>query len=91
MVAAGITIIPSQVMGKRFGYVAPSDKLNIAGIGVGGMGRNNLREMAGEISWRSAVWTGIMRPELSRIIPTQKDTLIGGSCSMKWENRSMLS
>jgi len=34
--AAGITIIPSHVMGKALGHVAPSDKLNIAGIGIGG-------------------------------------------------------
>jgi predicted dehydrogenase len=27
------------------GHVAPSDKLNIAGVGVGGMGRTNLRNM----------------------------------------------
>jgi predicted dehydrogenase len=47
-VAAGMTIIPSQVMGKTFGYTAPSDKLNIAGIGVGGMGRRNLSNMKTE-------------------------------------------
>ncbi len=45
---AGITIIPSHVLGSRLGYVAPSDKLNIAGIGVGGMGRTNLKNMATE-------------------------------------------
>lgn len=43
--AAGITIIPSVVMGKKFGYTAPSDKLNIAGIGVGGMGNANLKHL----------------------------------------------
>ena len=37
--AAGLTIVPGSVLGKSFGYTAPSDKLNIAGIGVGGMGR----------------------------------------------------
>jgi hypothetical protein len=42
--AAGITILPSKVI-SGFGYKAPSDKLNIAGIGVGGMGHNNLRNM----------------------------------------------
>lgn len=47
-VAAGVTIIPGQVMGKKFGYTAPSDKLNIAGIGVGGMGRRNLSNMKTE-------------------------------------------
>ena len=41
---AGITIVPSYVV-AGLGHVAPSDKLNIAGIGVGGMGRSNLRNM----------------------------------------------
>lgn len=42
---AGFTIVSSNVLGKTLGYVAPSDKLNIAGIGVGGMGRRNLSNM----------------------------------------------
>ena len=45
---AGLTIVPNIVMGKSFGHTAPSDKLNIAGVGVGGMGRNNLKNMSGE-------------------------------------------
>lgn len=28
--AAGLTIVPGSVLGKSFGYTAPSDKLNIA-------------------------------------------------------------
>ncbi|MEZ5071639.1 MAG: Gfo/Idh/MocA family oxidoreductase [Bacteroidales bacterium] len=44
---AGFTIVPSRVV-SGLGYKAPSDKLNIAGIGVGGMGRTNLRNMATE-------------------------------------------
>jgi hypothetical protein len=32
------TIVPNVVLGKRFGHVAPSDKLNILGVGVGGRG-----------------------------------------------------
>lgn len=43
--AAGLTIVPSTVFGKKFGYTAPSDKLNIAGIGVGGMGNANLKNL----------------------------------------------
>ena len=46
--AAGISIIPSHVMGKALGHVAPSDKLNIAGVGVGGKGRVNLGAMSTE-------------------------------------------
>ena len=37
---AAVTIVPRHVLGK--GYTAPSDRLNIAGVGVGGMGRTNL-------------------------------------------------
>ena len=38
---AAFTIVPRHVLGGP-GYTPPSDKLNIAGIGVGGMGRTNL-------------------------------------------------
>lgn len=37
---AAVTIVPRHVLGR--GYTAPSDRLNIAGIGVGGMGKVNL-------------------------------------------------
>ncbi|MDH3650223.1 MAG: Gfo/Idh/MocA family oxidoreductase [Saprospiraceae bacterium] len=38
---AGFTIIPRSVMGGQ-GFIAPSDKLNIAAIGVGGKGAVNI-------------------------------------------------
>ncbi len=44
-VAAGLTIVPSSVV-SGLGHTAPSDKLNIAGIGIGGMGSTNLRNVA---------------------------------------------
>jgi hypothetical protein len=37
-------IVPRHVLGR--GYIAPSDKLNIAGIGVGGKGEGDLAEFA---------------------------------------------
>ncbi|HNR72747.1 MAG: oxidoreductase domain-containing protein [Bacteroidetes bacterium OLB12] len=40
MAAAAVTIVPRHVLGK--GYIAPSDKLYIAGIGVGGKGESDL-------------------------------------------------
>ena len=46
--AAGLTIIPGTVLGSRFGYTAPSDKLNIACIGIGGKGKYNLANMISE-------------------------------------------
>ncbi|MFP4060442.1 MAG: Gfo/Idh/MocA family protein [Bacteroidales bacterium] len=45
--AAGFTILPSYVV-SGLGHKAPSDKLNVAGVGVGGMGRANLRNMNSE-------------------------------------------
>jgi len=44
--AAGFMIVPRAVLGGK-GYIAPSDKLNIAGIGVGGKGDSNLRSASG--------------------------------------------
>jgi hypothetical protein len=41
-IAAGLTILPSSVI-SGFGYKAPSDKLNIAVVGIGGMGNSNLK------------------------------------------------
>jgi predicted dehydrogenase len=41
---AAVTIVPRHVLGK--GFVAPSDRLNIAGVGVGGQGRINLLNTA---------------------------------------------
>ncbi|WP_128545648.1 Gfo/Idh/MocA family protein [Larkinella soli] len=42
---AGITIVPRHVLGGK-GFIAPSDKLNVAGIGIGGMGKSNLNALA---------------------------------------------
>lgn len=44
LVGAGISVVPRHVLGR--GFVAPSDKLNIAGIGVGGKGTSDLYEFA---------------------------------------------
>jgi predicted dehydrogenase len=45
--AAAFTIVPSHVFGGP-ARKAPSDKLNIAGIGFGGMGANYIRECESE-------------------------------------------
>ena len=59
---AGITILPGHVI-SGFGHIPPSDKLNIAGIGIGGMGRVNLANVAKtenivalcDVDWREPV------------------------------------
>jgi hypothetical protein len=45
-VAAGLTILPSSVI-SGLGHRAPSDKLNIAVVGIGGMGNSNLKAVKG--------------------------------------------
>ena len=45
--AATLTIVPRHVLGGE-GYVAPSEKLNIAGVGLGDMGPANLRNLESE-------------------------------------------
>jgi len=47
LAAAGFTIVPRHVLGG-VGFKAPSDTLNIAGIGVGGMGFRNLKNLESE-------------------------------------------
>jgi predicted dehydrogenase len=44
---AGFMIVPRRVLGGA-GYTAPSDQLNIAGIGIGGMGKGNLSRCSTE-------------------------------------------
>src|SRR3989475_13174025 len=43
---AAFAIVPRRVLGR--GFTPPSDTLNIAGIGVGGMGRNNLINLSSQ-------------------------------------------
>jgi len=47
--AAGLafTVVPSNTV-SGLGHVPPSDKLNIAGIGIGGKGKVNLEKMVGQ-------------------------------------------
>src|SRR5712692_7824294 len=44
--SAAFSIVPRRVLGR--GLTAPSDTLNIAGVGVGGMGRSNLIGLASQ-------------------------------------------
>ena len=59
--AAAFSIVPGSILGKTHGYTAPSDKLNIAAVGIGGMGNANLKNMETEnivalcdVDWRYA-------------------------------------
>ena len=79
--AAGLfTIVPSYAV-SGLGQVAPSDKLNIAGIGVGngGKGRVNLNNMKSEnivalcdIDWDYAKSTFELYPDAKRYVDFRK-------------------
>src|SRR5208282_1056516 len=43
---AAVSIVPRHVLGR--GFTPPSDLLNIACVGVGGMGRSNLINLASQ-------------------------------------------
>ena len=45
--SAAFSVVPSYVV-SGLGHIAPSDKLNIVGIGVGGMGLSNLKSLASQ-------------------------------------------
>jgi len=43
---AAFTIVPRHVLGG-LGHIPPSEKLNVAGVGIGGMGKRNILDIAG--------------------------------------------
>lgn len=46
LAGAAFTILPRHVLGGPR-HIAPSDRVNIAGVGVGGMGRANMQALSG--------------------------------------------
>ena len=76
--AAGLTILPSGIISAR-GRIAPSDKLNIAGIGVGGMGKSNLENLKSEniaalvdVDWKYAEKTFSVFPNAKKFYDYRK-------------------
>ena len=70
--AATLAIVPRHVLGGD-GHTPPSEKLNIAGIGIGGQGAGDLREMATEniitlcdVDWKLAAGTFKTYPKAQR-------------------------
>ena len=70
--AAAITIVPRHVLGGPR-QIPPSEKMNIAGIGIGGMGAANLANLAGR-EYRRPVRRrpATTPPRRSRSIPQAK-------------------
>ncbi|MFC1738054.1 Gfo/Idh/MocA family protein [Planctomycetota bacterium] len=61
---AAFTIVPRHVLGGS-GYTAPSEKLNVACVGIGGMGSVNLNKIA-----------GIIRDENGNIIAREGENIV---------------
>ncbi len=69
---AAFTVVPRHVLGGR-GGTAPSDKLNVACIGVGGMGGSDVSQMSGEniiafcdVDWKRAGPTFKRHPDVKK-------------------------
>ena len=69
---AAFTIVPRHVLGGR-GRTAPSDKLNVACIGVGGMGASDVNQMRTEnivalcdVDWKHAAKTFERNPNAKK-------------------------
>ncbi len=86
--AGAFTIVPRHVIGK--GYRAPSDTLNIAGVGIGGMGKANLDHIKGEniVALCDVDWKYSKGPLMHILM--QKNTGTGERCMRKWEMILML-
>ena len=80
---AAVTIVPRHVLGR--GQTPPSDRLNIAGVGVGGMGRTNLLNLGLDNNivalcdvdwgyagpqWTAATLEGDLKRESDRLLKT---------------------
>jgi len=70
--AAAFTFIPRHVLGGRR-YISPSEKLNVACIGVGGMGGSDVRQVSTEnivafcdVDWKHAASTFKLFPYVKK-------------------------
>ncbi len=81
--AAVFTIVPGQVV-SGFGFQAPSDKLNIACVGIGGMGASNLEALQSEniVALCDVDWD-YSRPCFRYISQRQKVLGLAGNVTMK--------
>lgn len=71
--ATSLLIVPNTVLGSSHGHKAPSDKLNIAGIGIGGKGKADLGGCETEnivalcdVDWKYAKGTFEKYPQAKR-------------------------
>ena len=71
--ASSLLIVPNTVLGKSHGHTAPTDKLNIAAVGIGGKGKADLRGCETEnivalcdVDWKYAKGTFEKYPNAKR-------------------------
>ena len=79
---ASLTIVPRHVLGGP-GNISPSEKLNIAGIGVGGREVGISTTSVMKILSPFAMWIQDMPRVLSNVTPGQKNTAISERCWRK--------
>ena len=88
--AAVATIVPRHAVAES-GQTPPSEKLNIAGIGVGGHGRRRHRRASrGGKQHRRPVRRRLRRAAAtrSRSSPTPSSSATSARCSTRWRSRS---
>ena len=87
---AAATIVPARVLARN-GEVPPSEKINIAGIGVGGHGRRRHRRRPAREGrqHRRPVRRGLgLRRQDIGGIPRPSSSAISARCSTRWTRRS---
>ncbi len=87
--SAGFMILPRHVLGGR-GFVAPSDKLNIAAIGAGGKGEGDLREFSKSPNVNIvafAMWMIVARQNQERLSLKRSTIKISERC---WKQKKII-
>lgn len=82
--AFGFTLVPRHVLGG-LGYIAPSEQLQVAGIGAGGMGGGDIATVSklGANFVRYVMWMTRERLVPSTLIRKHGDIKIFAKCSTK--------
>ena len=82
-VAAAPLIVPSSVLGQRAGAVAPSDKITIAGIGIGARGMASVNTV---VRFEDAIFVAIsdLRKERRELVKKLVDERYGSSDCMMY-------
>ena len=77
---AGLTIMPNKVFGSVLGHTAPSDMVNVAGVGIGGRGGAVLKELGpkanivglADVDWKYAQGTFNRYPDAKKFYDYRK-------------------